>query len=169
MVCLGNEPRSFCYFRKCTQALHFGLFCWLWGLIHFCKGFLPTVIDKMVIWIKFPHSHSNFRSLIPKMLMLAFVISHLTTSNFPWFMDVTFQVPMQYCFLQHWTLHSPPGTSITECYLCFGPASSFFLELLVIALHSSLVGYWTPSDLGSSTSGIMSFCLFLLFMWFLCQ
>ena len=52
----------------------------------------------MVIWIKFPHSHPNFSSLIPKMLMLTFVISHLTTSNFPWFMDVTFQVPMQYYF-----------------------------------------------------------------------
>ena len=59
---------------------------------------------------------------------------------------------MQYCFLQHWTLHSQPGTSITECCSCSGPASSLFLELLVIALHSSLVGYWTPSDLGSSSS-----------------
>ena len=31
-------------------------------------------------------------------------ISCLTTSNLPWFMDLTFQVPMQYCSLQHWTL-----------------------------------------------------------------
>ena len=31
-------------------------------------------------------------------------ISYLTTSNLPWFMDLTFQVPMQYCSLQHWTL-----------------------------------------------------------------
>ena len=35
MVCLGKEPRSFCHFWDCTQVLHFGLFCWLWGLLHF--------------------------------------------------------------------------------------------------------------------------------------
>ena len=35
MVCLGNEQCSFCYFWDCTQVLHFGLFCWLWGLLYF--------------------------------------------------------------------------------------------------------------------------------------
>ena len=38
-------------------------------------------------------------------------ISCLTTSNLPWFMDLTFQVPMQYCFLQHRTLLLSPVTS----------------------------------------------------------
>ena len=27
---------------------------------------------------------------------------------------------MQYCSLQHWTLHSPPDTSSTEHCFCFG-------------------------------------------------
>ena len=40
-------------------------------------------------------------------------------------------------------------TSTTEHCFCFGPATSFFLELLVIALYSSLVAYWTPSELGT--------------------
>ena len=35
MVCLGNEQRSFCRFRDCIQVLHFGLFSWLWWLLHF--------------------------------------------------------------------------------------------------------------------------------------
>ena len=35
LVCLGNELRSFCRFWDCTQVLHFKLFCWLWGLLHF--------------------------------------------------------------------------------------------------------------------------------------
>ena len=35
MVCLGNEQRSFCYLWDCIQVLHFGLFCWLWWLLHF--------------------------------------------------------------------------------------------------------------------------------------
>ena len=34
MVCFVSEPRSFCYFWDCTQVLHFGLFCWLWGPLH---------------------------------------------------------------------------------------------------------------------------------------
>ena len=28
-------------------------FCWLWWLLHSSKGFLPTVVDIMVIWVKF--------------------------------------------------------------------------------------------------------------------
>ena len=30
--------------------------CWLWRLFIFSKGFLPTVVDIMVIWVKFTHS-----------------------------------------------------------------------------------------------------------------
>ena len=57
--------------------------------------------------------------------MFTLVISCLTTSNFPWFMDLTFQVPMQYCSLQHWTLFSPPDTSKTGYCFYFGSASLF--------------------------------------------
>ena len=53
MVCLGNELRSFCRFWDYTQVLlHFGLFCWLWGLLTSSKGVLPTAVDIMVIWIQ---------------------------------------------------------------------------------------------------------------------
>ena len=51
-------------------------------------------------------------------------------------MGLAFQVPVQYCSLQHWILLSPPDTSTTDHHFCFGPAASFFLELLVIALRS---------------------------------
>ena len=44
-------------------------------------------------------------------------ISCLTTFNLPWFMDLTFQVPMQYCYLQHWTLLPSPVTSTTGCWI----------------------------------------------------
>ena len=66
-------------------------------------------------------------------------ISCLTTSNLPWFMDLTFQFPMQYCSLQHQTLLLSPVTSTTVCCFCFGSNSSFFLELF---LHWSPVAYW---------------------------
>ena len=78
--------------------------------------------------------------------MFTLAIFCLTTHNLPWFMDLTFQVPMQYCSLQHWTLLSPPNTSTTEYRFCFGPAASFFLGLLVIALCSSPVAYWMLAD-----------------------
>ena len=80
-------------------------------------------------------------------------VSCLTISNLPWFMELTFQVPMQYCSLQHWTLLLPPVISTTGCCFCFGSVSSFFLELF---LHWSPVAYWAPTDLGSS-----SFCVHL--------
>ena len=57
MVCLGNKQRSFSSSWDCIQVLHFGLFCWLWWLfLFFSKGFLPAVVDIMVIWVKFTHS-----------------------------------------------------------------------------------------------------------------
>ena len=55
MVCLGNKPRSFCHFWGCTQVLHSGLLL-TEGCSTSSKAFLPTVIDIMVIWIKFSHS-----------------------------------------------------------------------------------------------------------------
>ena len=42
----------------------------------------------------------------------------------------------------------------------------FFLQLSVLALHSSPVAIWTPSSLGGSSSGIISFCIFVVFMGF---
>ena len=71
-------------------------------------------------------------------------------------MDLTFQVPMQYCSLQHQTLLPSPVTSTTGHCFCFGSASSFFSG--PIALHSFPVAYWTSSYLGGSSSGVISLC-----------
>ena len=101
--------------------------------------------------------------------MFILVISCLTKANLSWLMDLTFQVPMQYYSLQHWTLLSPPDTSTNEHCFCFGPSASLFLELLVIVLHSSPVAYWTPFGLGEWRGHlpvVVSFCLFILFMEF---
>ena len=58
MVCLRNEPRSFCHFWDCIQVLHFRLFVFCESYSIPSKGFLPTVVDIMVNWIKFAHPHS---------------------------------------------------------------------------------------------------------------
>ena len=78
-------------------------------------------------------------------------------------MDLIFQVPLQYCSVQHQTWLPSPDTSTTGYCFCFGSASSFFLELF---LHSSPVAYWAPTDLGSSSFRVLSFCLFILFTGF---
>ena len=72
----------------------------------------------------------KFSSLITMMFNLA--ISFLTMSNLPWFMDLTFQVPMQYCSLQHQISLSSSDTSTTElqfqlwpsCFILSGAISS---------------------------------------------
>ena len=48
-------------------------------------------------------------------------------------------------------------------HFLFGFISSLFLKLF---LHSSPVAYWAPTDLGTSSFSIISFCLFILFMGF---
>ena len=45
-------------------------------------------------------------------------------------------------------LLSPPEICTTDCHFCFSPVVSFFLELLVIVLHSSPVAYWAVFNLG---------------------
>ena len=64
-------------------------------------------------------------------------------------MAITFQVPMQYCSLQHWTFLQSPVISTAGCCFCFGSIPSFFLELF---LHWSPVAYSAVTDLGSSFS-----------------
>ena len=65
--------------------------------------------------------------------------------------------------LQHQALLPSKVTSTTGCCFCFGSVSSFFLELF---LHWSPVAYWAPTDLGSSSFSVLSFCLFIVFMGF---
>ena len=95
--------------------------------------------------------------------MFTLAISCLTTSNLPWFMDLTFQVPVQYCSLQHQTLLPLPVTTTTGCCFLFGSVSSLFLELF---LHWSPVAYWAPTNLGNSSFNVLSFCPFILLMGF---
>ena len=97
------------------------------------------------------------------MSIFTLAFSCLTISNLPWFMDLTFQVPMQHFSLGHQTLLSLPVTSTTGHCFCFGSASSF---LLVLFLHSSPRAYRAPAHLESSSFSVLSFCLFMLFMRF---
>ena len=93
------------------------------------------------------------------MSMFTLTISYLITSNLPWFMDLTFQVPMQYCSLKHRILFPSPVTSTTKYCFCFGSISSFFLISPLIS-SSILVIY----QHGEFIFQRLIFCLFILFM-----
>ena len=80
------------------------------------------------------------------MSVFTLAIACLTTSNLPWFMDLIFQVPMQYCSLQHQTLLPSPVTSTTGCCFCFGSISSFFLEFISPLFSSSIFGTYWPGE-----------------------
>ena len=73
-------------------------------------------------------------------------ISGLTTSSLPWFMDLRFQVPMQYCSLQHRILLLSPVTSTAGYCFCFGSIPSFFLELFLHWSPSSILGTYWPGE-----------------------
>ena len=77
--------------------------------------------------------------------MFTLALSCWATFNLPWLVDLTFEVPMQFRSLQHWSLLPSPITSTTgHCFL-FDSISSFFLELFFLW---SPVAYWVPTDLG---------------------
>ena len=121
-----------------------------------------TLLHQRAVW-KPQSQKTNQSNHMDHSHLFTLAISCSITSNLHWFMDLTFQVPMQYCSLQHWTLLPSPVTSTTGCCFCFGSISLFFLDLF---LHWSPIAYWAPTDLGSSSFSVLSFCLFILFIGF---
>ena len=56
MICLGKEQRSFCHFEITSKYCILKFFVDHDGYYISSKGFLPTVVNIMVIWVKFTHS-----------------------------------------------------------------------------------------------------------------
>ena len=100
----------------------------------------------------------------PKIFIYTLAVSSLIMSNLSWFMDLIFQVPWQYCsYSIRLTFHYQTHLQLSVGYTVAQPLHSL-LELLVIALCSSTVAYWTPSNLGYSSCSIIFLCLFILSM-----
>ena len=92
--------------------------------------------------------------------LLHFVLEGQTCPFSRYLLTSYFCIPVS---LQHWTLLLSLVTSTVGYCFCFGSIPSFFLELF---LHWSPVAYWAPTNLGSSSFSILSFCLFILLMGF---
>ena len=89
----------------------------------------------------------------------------LITSNLPWFMDLTFQVPHVVLFfaasdLTFITRHIHNWAS----FLLW--LSHFILHELLVVLCSSPVACWAPSDKADSSFSAVSSCPFIQFMRF---
>ena len=97
------------------------------------------------------------------MSMFTLAISYLITSNLPLIHEPN--IPGSCAILLFTALDLTSTTSHIHngCCFCFVSVSSFFRELL---LRQSSVAYWAPTDLGSSSFSVLSFCLFTLFMGF---
>ena len=89
-------------------------------------------------------------------------MSCLTTSSLSWYMDLTFQVPMQYCFLQHRTLFHHQSHPQLGFIFALAPSLHLFWSYFSTDLHP--LAFWAPTDLGISSFSILTFCLFMLFM-----
>ena len=80
------------------------------------------------------------------MLTFTLAISCLTTSNLPWFMDLTFQVPMQSCSLQHWTLLLSPVTSTTGYWFLLWLHCFILSGVISPLISSSILGTYWPGE-----------------------
>ena len=74
-------------------------------------------------------------------------------------MDLTFQVPTQYCSWQNRTLLPSPVTSTGEGCFCFGSGSSLFLEYFFTVLQQH-IGHLLTWGVHFSVSGLFasSYC-----------
>ena len=109
-----------------------------------CNSWVRKESDttEQLNWVKFTYSSP---SLFPRMSTFTLAISCLTTFNLPWFMDLTFQVPIQYCSLQHRTLLASITSHIRNWVLFLFWLHSFILSGVFSPLiSSSILGtYWS--------------------------
>ena len=100
------------------------------------------------------------------MFILTWQVSCLTTSSLLWFMDLTFQVPIQYCYLQHWILlfitrhiHSWVSYSLWPTYFIHSGA----MGNSPLLFPSSLLDNFRPGD---SSFGVISLWPVIQFLRF---
>ena len=106
------------------------------------KGFSLTVVDIMVMWVKFTHS-SPFSSLIPKMLM--FTLCHLLFDHFQYILIHGPNIPGSYAILLFTASNLTSITSHIHNWMLFLLWLCLFIRSGVISQlisRSILVTYW---------------------------
>ena len=126
------------------------------------KWFLCTVVGIIVIWIIFTHS-SPFE--FTDSLNVDVHSCHLLFDHFQFALIHGPTIPGSYAvlFFNASDLTSTTRHIHTGWCFCFGSACLFLMKFF---LCSSAVAYLVPTDLGSSSFSVRSFCLFILFKGF---
>ena len=119
------------------------------------KGFLPTAVDIMVIWVKFTIP-VLFSSLIPRMWTFTFAISCLTASNMLWFMNLTsrFLCNIALYSIGPWFYHQ----SHPQLGIVFALATSLIISGVISPpISSSILGTYRPREFLFQCSIILPF------------
>ena len=116
----------------------------------------------MVIWVKFTHS-SPFE--FADSWSVDVQSCHLLFDHFRFTLIPGLNIPGSYAILLFTALDLASITSHIHNWVLFSLWVRFFI-FLELFLHSSPVAYWAPTNLGSSSFSVLSFCLFILFMGF---
>ena len=133
--------------------------CWLGGLLHSSKEFLHTVVDIMVLWIKFSHSCPfYFTDLKCRCSLLPSPAWPHHGPNIPGYYAILFFTALDFTFTTRhmhswvlflfWPSHFILSGAISNCPLLF---------------PSSILDTFWP---GVSSSNVISFCIFILLMRF---
>ena len=78
--------------------------------------------------------------------MFILAISCLTTSNLLWVMALTFQVPMQYCSIQHQTLLPSPVISNNSVLFLLWCHLLILSAVISPLISSSILGTYQPGE-----------------------
>ena len=97
------------------------------------------------------------------MSMFTLAITCLITSNLPWFMDLTFQVPMQYCSVQHRTF----TTRHIQNWVSFLLWTSLFIlsEAISQLLPSSMLDNYQAGGAHLLASNLFAFSYYSWGYW----
>ena len=126
------------------------------------KGFLATVVDIIVIWVKFTHSSpfyftdsSNVNVHSCYLLFNRFQFTLIHGPNIPGSYAILFFTALDFTSITS-HIHS---WALFLLWLCL-----FTLSEVISTLFYSR--YWASTDLWSSSFSVLAFCLFILFMGF---
>ena len=117
------------------------------------KGFMPTVIDIMVILVKFAHSGPFQFTDSCYLLFDHFQFTLIHGPNIPGSCAILFFTALDFTS----TTSHIPSWALLSLWLCLFSFSGVISPLF----SSSILG---PTDLGRSSVSVLSFCLFILFM-----
>ena len=143
MVCLGNRPSSICVFEVAPKYCISGSFYDYMGYSISSKQFLPTIVDIMVIWIKFTHSHpfsfTDFYNANVHSCHLLFHHFQLTLINGP-------NIPGSYAIL----FFIASGFTFTIRCICYWVSFLFWFHLFIpsgVISPLCSIAYQTLNDL----------------------